>query len=321
MVEPAGGASDGAEQSLPTRLPAAAGRLASRGNASTGAISSGHADSFAAAGTAKADEMPWTPATCGGDRTTAADEEAIQLVVLSPVPRSGSTLLQRICNARKGTLIWGEHNEILSHFTRMDRNAQCFDAVGRKQREDFFGSGEDPNLWTANLCPDPECFQRAVVRSARTLLNTLYSQYCPSHDIIGFKEVRYGLAEVELLRKCYPAAKMLLLVRHPCNTWNSTPRDWYPHLDEWIALWNKNAQAFLFLDASDANCHLIRYEDLVKRDPAALQIISDTARITNAQIAEVLACKLGSRHRGVSDAERQTINERCQEVMAMLGYQ
>ena len=135
-------------------------------------------------------------------------------------------------------------------------------------------------------------FNCAVVRSVRTLLNTLYSQYRPSHDIIGFKEVRYGLAEVELLRKCYPAAKMLLLVRHPCNTWNSTPRDWYPHLDEWIALWNSNAQAFLFLDASDANCHLIRYEDLVKRDPAALQIISDTARLTNEQIAEVLACKL-----------------------------
>ena len=117
MVEPAGSASDGAEQSLPTRLPVAAGRLASRGNVSTDAISSGHADSFAAGGTAKADEMPWTPATCGGDRTTAADEEAIQLVVLSPVPRSGSTLLHAHLQRAEGNADLGgtQRNPVAFH--------------------------------------------------------------------------------------------------------------------------------------------------------------------------------------------------------------
>jgi hypothetical protein len=35
------------------------------------------------------------------------DTRCINLVILSPVHRSGSTLLQRICNARKGTLVEG----------------------------------------------------------------------------------------------------------------------------------------------------------------------------------------------------------------------
>jgi hypothetical protein len=318
MVVPAERAADGPDASLPTGLHATARRFTARCNASAETRSYEYANSLATIGTT--DEVLRTPMTFGGKQATA-EEQAIQLVVLSPVPRSGSTLLQRICNARKGTLVWGEHNAVLSHFTRMLKNAQRFDAVGKQQREDFFASGEDPNLWIANLCPDPEHFERTVVASARILLNRLYDQYRESHNLIGFKEVRYGLAEAELLRKCYPTAKMLLLVRHPCNTWNSTPREWYPRLDEWIALWNRNAQAFQFLDASDENCHLIRYEDLVKREPATLKTISDTARLTNEQILDVLACKLGSRHQGLSEEERRTINEQCQEVMAMLGYQ
>ena len=67
------------------------------------------------------------------------------------------------------------------------------------------------------MCPELACLQQAVVNSARTLMNTLYGRYRKDHDILGFKEVQYGRDELELLRKCYPKAQFLLLLRNPLD--------------------------------------------------------------------------------------------------------
>ena len=116
------------------------------------------------------------------------------------------------------------------------------------------------------MSPEMDYIQCAVVNSARTLLNSLYDQYRQSHDIVGFKEVRYGGCELELLRRCYPQAEILLLMRHPYKTWNSTPRDWYVSLDAWATTWAERTQSYLQASISDSHCHLIRYEDIVARE-------------------------------------------------------
>ena len=188
------------------------------------------------------------------------------------------------------------------------------------EREEYFARGEDPNLWTANMCSDVDYVKLAVVKSARTMLNTLYRQHRESHDIVGFKEVQYGRAEAELLRKCYPEAKMLFLVRHPFNMWNSTPRDWYPSFEAWISAWNTTARDFMLLARTEPNCHLIRYEDLVQKEPKTLDILSDVAQVTREQILNVLGHKIGSGRVGISDAERRAILEGCREPMEALGY-
>jgi hypothetical protein len=228
-------------------------------------------------------------------------------------------LLQRLCNARKGTLIWGEHKGVLSQFARIYTEVASFSAKGGDQREKFFASNESPNFWIAIMCSELPYVQNAIVRSARMLLNSLYAQYRESHDIVGFKEVRYGMDEAALLRWCYPEARMFLLVRHPCDAWNSTPRDWYS-LEEFIEKWNKHTRDFLVLSRTDPNCRLIRYEDIVRQDARTMQIIRETARVTDEQMKPVLAKKLGSKHHGVSDADREAITEGCREIMELFDY-
>ena len=172
----------------------------------------------------------------------SSDDRFLKLMVLSPLGRSGSTLLQRICNARKKTLIWGEHGGVLWQFAGIYHDLAEMTNTGHVDRERYFAANEDPNQWIAAMNPDLGFAQHAVVESARTLLNTLYGEQAESHDILGFKEIRYGRAEIELLRRCYPEADMLLLVRHPCDTWSSSSKAWPYSLEEWIDFWQAQCQ-------------------------------------------------------------------------------
>jgi hypothetical protein len=251
-----------------------------------------------------------------------SDDHFLKLLVLASKPRSGSTLLQRICNAKKGTLIWGEHRNALFHFKLMYKNTAYYSIQREGQRQMFFDNQENPNIWTANMCPEPQYLQQAIVKSTRTFLNAFYGQFRESHDTIGFKEVNYGAAEIDLLLRCYPDIRIFLLVRHPDKVWNSTPRHWVKiAFDAWADDWAAKSREFLLAARTHENCHLIRYEDLVARDARTLENIADVAQLTPSQIMDVLSVKLGhSDPQGVSDEERAIIRERCGDVMQLFDY-
>ena len=78
---------------------------------------------------------------------------ALNLIILSANHRAGSTLLQRICNARKGTLIWGEHGGALRYFSEIYASAGYFAVAGAQERDDYFRQDENPNLWIASMSP------------------------------------------------------------------------------------------------------------------------------------------------------------------------
>ncbi len=264
--------------------------------------------------------IPYSPLSWPISEESPADSRFIGLIILAANHRAGSTLLQRICNSREKTLIWGEHNSLLRHFASIYYDAVRFEKLGGEERENFFKQGENPNLWIASMCPESEYAQRAVVASARAFLHTYYSRYRENHDILGFKEVQYGHSELELLRKCYPEAKVLLLVRNPLNTWKSTPTGWYPSLDDWIEKWNGRVKCFRDTAAVDSNCHLIRFEDLIRQDGKTMEIVGETAKISRQQIKMVLANKVGKKKGRLEKADKKAIGDRCRAEMEALGY-
>jgi hypothetical protein len=265
-------------------------------------------------------ESLYAPLNWRLNEDTRSDPGFIKLIILSAVHRSGSTLLQRICNARMGTLIWGEHGGLLTHFAEIYASPAFFSAAASQERIQYFSSGENPNLWIGSICPQMDFIRQATVESARTFLNTMYGQYRENHDIIGFKEVSYTRREYELLRRCYPEAEILFLVRNPLNTWNSTPRTWYPSLDAWIEKWLRNTHYFMAMANTDAHCRLLRHEDVAGQEKETMAILAETAKVSPKQIALVLGNKIGSAHVGINEAERQTILRQCGKIMANLGY-
>jgi hypothetical protein len=245
--------------------------------------------------------------------------EPVHMIVAAAAHRSGSTLLQRICNIRKETLIWGEHGGLLNEFVTIFTWLRYFSENSVSERAAFFENGHDPNQWIANMTPELKYVERAVVRSIRTLMAELYAPYRKDYDRIGFKEVRYGREALELFRKCFPEAVILLLVRNPVDTWASSS-DWYEHIGDFAGKWNNNAAYFLEMAERDPHAHLITYENLANRERKTLDTVSRIAQVPRKEMEATLACKLGSRRRAIPDKDVLYILNECGDVMKRYGY-
>jgi hypothetical protein len=267
---------------------------------------------------------PYRPLTWRLKDEDGADARFLSLMILSAGQRAGSTLLQRICNARKGTLIWGEHGGLLRHFAPIYAHASYFALSGAEERDAYFRRAEDPNLWIASMSPELDFVHQAIADSARALMRTMYGQYSESKDVIGFKEVRYRDSEAELLLKCYPEARFFLLIRNPLSCWKSMPPEWGWTVDQWGQEWNAFVQSFQTLASAHTRCRLIRYEDLVRQDPQTMATLAEVAQVSERQVQGVLANKIGStadrRSTDITDADRDVILGHCRKGMDSLGY-
>lgn len=245
----------------------------------------------------------------------------MDIIISSATHRSGSTLLQRLFNARKETLIWGEQDGLLTNFFNMHRNLKHYSVNLHQQRVNYFNNGEDPNQWIACMNPEIEFVDQAIINSIKVLFDSLYEQNRGAHDIIGFKEVRYGENELSLFRKCYPDAQIVLLVRNPIDVWRSMlGAGLGNNVANFSKKWNKHASYYLELPQKDHNSHLIIYEKLVNKDPETLETIAKLGKLSNDEINHVLSNKIWSTPRTVSEAQRKVIIQECGEVMKKYGY-
>ncbi|MBO8168632.1 MAG: sulfotransferase [Thermoanaerobacteraceae bacterium] len=244
-------------------------------------------------------------------------------VIISAVThRTGSTLMQRIFNMRKKTLIWGEHYGMVNYFCEIYSAARsiCSSEDSKQEHQNYFAGGENPNIWIANMNPDVGYADRAIINSVQAFFDAFYSQYRESHDLIGFKEVRYGEAELSLLRRCYPEVKFVLLIRNPVDVWMSMPHNWKEDIQVFLHKWNSNTRYYLRLAKSDSKAHLFLYEDVVQQKKQTLELLAELARVTAADIKNVLSHKLFSTRSRIPEKDRQYIIEQCADNMKQLGY-
>lgn len=244
----------------------------------------------------------------------------MDIILSAIVHRTGSTLVQRIFNSRRGTLIWGEHGGIVSEFVRIRTLATHFSVHGKHEKEAYFGNGENPNTWIANMSPDPECVAEGVVQALKAYFAAAYSELRDRHDRIGFKEVRYGKPEIELLKACYPGATVVLLVRHPVSVWSSAASYWSGDAAQFSAVWNERAEAYAELNDASRGIHLLRYEDIVRRDEAVLDQLANLADVGRAEIDSVLDVTLNSTRTTPSEEDTALIRTLCREGLERLGY-
>ncbi|MFP5109873.1 sulfotransferase [Neobacillus sp. C211] len=248
----------------------------------------------------------------------------IDLVISAASLRSGSTLLQRIFNARRNTLIWGEHRGCLTDFCHIYKNILGASNKWGETREEFFGNGENPNIWVATMVPSPKYIEEAILRSVKTFLNSLYQENNEGHDIVGFKEVRYGRDELNLFRKCYPDAQIILLIRNPIHSWESYPKDWedYRSADHFAEQWNKNVSFYLEFAQTDTSTHLIQYEKLVEKEPSTIKLISELGQLTDEEIDYVLSNKISgtNQQKSINNDAIKMINDICKKNMEQLEY-
>ncbi|MGC5325143.1 sulfotransferase [Brevibacillus sp. SYSU BS000544] len=248
----------------------------------------------------------------------------MDVILSAATHRSGSTLLQRIFNARKETLVWGEHLGVLRDFVHIQQKVMRMSRMGQKSRESYFNQGENPNQWLAIMAPGPYFIRAATIQSVKMYLDCLYSQHREGHDMVGFKEVRYGAQELSILQECYPQAKLVLIVRNPIEAWKSYPKSWgeYRSALQFARQWNRNVNYYLQLVNSNPNASLIQYEKMVRKDPVTIERLAQLAQLTHQEIHSVLAQKIrGSRRKKtITMAQRAIIRRHCRRNMRLLGY-
>ncbi len=249
----------------------------------------------------------------------------MELIISSVTHRCGSTMLQRIFNARKQTLIWGEHYGSLTKFAEVYNGLISFAEKYTEQRENYFSSNKNTNNWIACMTPGAEFAQKAVINSTKVFFQEYYAQHREKHDVIGFKEVRYGEHELELFRQCFPSAIMILLVRHPVSVWKSAyGTKWYEsrigNLDFFIKEWNQNASFYKNL-SKNKNVYLLKYEDIVSQNSDTINLISELAQLTKRQVEDVLTEKIYSTKCDVlPKGHENLVRTKCKEVMNQYHY-
>ncbi|WP_442603217.1 sulfotransferase [Paenibacillus sp. KN14-4R] len=245
----------------------------------------------------------------------------MDIVILGVTQRTGSTLVQRIFNSRKQTLIWGEQGGILKGFTEFRKDLEHFSTCSESEKQNYFGRQEDPNTWIANMTPDHPFIHEAIIEGARTMLQALYVQHRNNHDRIGFKEVRYGRDEIELLKMIFPQMIIILLVRHPVDIWRSEKRYWASDIKKFAATWNKHAHEYWQLQNDANSIYLFRYEDINNREEHTLHMLSKLADVSVEDIQHVLSVQLNSTSRRRTHKEIQAIRQYCSEGMNLYGYE
>jgi len=192
------------------------------------------------------------------------------LLVLAAGQRCGSTLVQRLLSSHPRVRIWGEHvGSLRPLLTARQRLRLWADSNGMAGRRELESAGHQGFI--ANLTPGSGQVDKACVAYIETLFAA--PARAEGRPVWGFKEVRYGMPDVLLLRDLFPRLRVVLVVRDP--------RDVLRSLDEWETIggwnragteeslrnWHRVAGSFV---GSDTDPHLssfilrVRYEDLVR---------------------------------------------------------
>ncbi|HET7657196.1 MAG TPA: sulfotransferase [Bacillales bacterium] len=248
----------------------------------------------------------------------------LDILISSATHRSGSTLLQRLFNARDKTLVWGENGGCLTYFCSAYDQTKHY-ARFKRQRRLFFNQDEDPNNWIACMTPPVNVVDTAMIETVKAFHEKLYVEnYNKQHDFIGYKEVRYGKPELLLFRKCYPKGIVMLLVRNPLDIWKSLSptgmKKEYGSLEDFTNIWNERVEHYLELSLSDPNMHLIRYEDLIQKQTNTIVLLKQIGQLENKDIERVLDKKISSTSKPVSRKIEQQVIKKCGRLMEKLGY-
>lgn len=149
-------------------------------------------------------------------------DDTAPLLVLGAGQRCGSTLVQRLLCSHPRVRIWGEHvGQLRQLLTAGNRLRLWSETNGMAGRNELVTNGYQGFI--ANVTPERGDIDRACV----SFIETLFADpaRAAGRPIWGFKEVRYGLPDVLLLRELFPQLRAVAVVRDP--------RDVLRSLDEW----------------------------------------------------------------------------------------
>ncbi|SDD21321.1 Sulfotransferase family protein [Paracoccus isoporae] len=211
----------------------------------------------------------------------------MDIAIFAVTQRTGSTLVQRLFNANKSTLVWGENGQSLVRFMGVHSQAARFSRAARNYRDDYLQT-RDESIDISCMAPAENVVRRAVIASLREYLDTLYA---PQPGMkIGFKEVTHPPMVVDYFKEAFPEAKTVFVSRHPVSTWRSVPDSWGQSIDNFANAWARNTRGY-------AERGKVYWMEDVLRDRQTQDEICDLAEITREDFDRVMKVNVNSTKR------------------------
>ena len=252
--------------------------------------------------------------------------------LFAPTWRCGSTLLQRLVMSTGEIWMWGEV------YTQAEPLQQML-GMFRPFREDFpdpglfadpdVGAGDLTEEWIARLSPGP----RHLLEAHRRFWDRLCAR--PARER-GYR--RWGLKAVNLpidypvyLRRLYPDAKLVYLVRSPYRAWLSYRRfgNWYATFPDdpvftvgrFARMWAEHARQFLER-GREADGLLLRFEDVIEGgEPLAELSDHIGASVDAGVLGEKVSGTDSDRATSTTFLERRILRRITEPVASRLGYE
>lgn len=138
---------------------------------------------------------------------------------------------------------------------------------------DYAAVMADPDLAERRFLPNLAPPRDHVLDVLRRTVSEIYHDIPRSFRSWGWKAVRYGREEIDLVRSLFPGIRILLLVRNPWDAARSIRRKgwidrrgWFEDMTQVATLWTERTAGFLEVGrAGDEHVHLVRYESLEER--------------------------------------------------------
>ncbi len=206
--------------------------------------------------------------------------ELSPIVITSPTPRCGTTLVQRLMTQSSNAFVYGEEvghqlrtlttwlMGLLKHFE------QTYPSIDPDFQRALAGTLTD---WRPGLTPPTEVMRRAWIETYYQLPYTI-AQFSASVDrpVWGFKTPGYNRDMLRAMFSLLPRTKVIYLIRNLHDVLKSAKARRFVTTDEdvrkFCAEWAQNIRDMVEL-AADERVLFLKYEDLLARRDDHLKLL------------------------------------------------
>lgn len=203
------------------------------------------------------------------------------ILISSPVPRSGTTLLQRLLCSSPNTLIYGEGcaNDI-NMFSTIISQKQTFLNTNKEWRNQQLANvlAGQTNSWIPDLMPDIDDYLEAIKIAGLSFIQCYQDAAKKSgRPIWGTKLPDWNIHSLVQVHKFLPKSKIIYLVRNLEDCLRSAKANQlvqgFEEVQRFCHIWKQNKD-YALQNLKGARVFHLSYEDLVSNSTEVIQKIA-----------------------------------------------
>jgi len=208
------------------------------------------------------------------------------LIIIAPTARCGTTLLQRLVSSAKGTIIYGENNDVFETYPSAIYHAayKVVEKADHQDRLTKFLAGNQ--FWSPDIIPETEQYLDISISNFFNLLKH-YKAFSKQQKRLFWGLKHPSSVNLPILQMLLPNAKFIFLCRNLLDVAKSyKSRQWLKTEQQVTTLaldWNQNVNNVILKKAD--NVLFLKYETLLAESDQSVQEIESFLGISGINLS------------------------------------